>query len=59
MRLLRTHLVLFSLPQMLYGWFSQLEMINLKGPLTTVRPVISRTEGSWEKLLLTVHVVLK
>lgn len=57
--MLRTHLVLFSLPQMLCGWFSQLEMINLKGPLTTVRPVISGTGGSCEKLILTVHVVLK
>lgn len=52
-------MVLFSLTQVVCGWFSQLEKMNLKGPPTSVTPVISGTEGSCEKLIFTVHVILK
>lgn len=41
--------------QVLYRWFSHLEKMNLKGPLTSVRPVFSETQ----KLLFTVHVILR
>lgn len=58
--LVQRHLVLLCfLTRVSCGCFNQLEKMNLKGPLTSIRSVNWGTEGSCEKLMFAVRGILK